>query len=80
MFIDKGNDLDYESLVFIWKDFFYYFEVLDLERIIVVYDVLKDVVIFEFVEVYLMLFGISFMFDVFICYCGKMIGIICCEY
>lgn len=78
--IDKGNDLDSESLVFSCDDFLNYFKVLNKEWSIVVNDVRIDFVIVEFVDVYLLLLNIVFMLDVFICYRGKMIGIICCEY
>lgn len=47
---------------------------------IIVEDVYIDLVIFEFSESYLKLFNIGVMFDVLICYKGKMIGIFCCEY
>lgn len=79
LLIDKGNDLDSESLILRRDDFPQYFAALDKERSIPAHDAMTDSATIEFAEVYLTPLGITSMLDVPIRHRGKMIGIICCE-
>ncbi|WP_334014886.1 sensor histidine kinase [Alteromonas sp. S167] len=80
LLIDKGNNLDDESLVLSRTDFPQYFAALDAERSIAAHDALTHPATIEFAEVYLSPLNISSMLDVPIRHRGKMIGIICCEH
>ncbi|GEA13075.1 GAF domain-containing sensor histidine kinase [Alteromonas sp. KUL49] len=80
LLIDKGNDLDSESLILKRSDFPQYFAALDKERSIPAHDAITDSATAEFGEVYLTPLGITSMLDVPIRHRGKMIGIICCEH
>jgi two-component system NtrC family sensor kinase len=80
LLIDKGNDLEHESLVLTRKDFPHYFEALDSERTIAADNALTNIATFEFADVYLTPLNITSMLDVPIRHRGNMIGIICCEH
>ncbi|MBW8191786.1 GAF domain-containing sensor histidine kinase [Neiella marina] len=80
LLIDKGNNLDHESLKLSRVDFPEYFAALDTERSIAAHDAKTDPATFEFADVYLGPLGISSMLDVPIRHRGRMIGIICCEH
>jgi signal transduction histidine kinase len=80
LLIDKGNDLDSESLALTRKDFPHYFDALDTERTIAADNAHTHGATFEFSDVYLTPLGIRSMLDVPIRHRGKMIGIICCEH
>ena len=80
LLIDKGNDLDNESLALSRSDFPRYFKALDSERSIAAHDAHTHEATSEFSEVYLGPLGITSMLDVPIRHRGKMIGIICCEH
>lgn len=80
LLIDKGNNLDSESLKLSRSDFPNYFAALDHERSIAANDAKTDKATFEFADLYLAPLGISSMLDVPIRHQGKMIGIICCEH
>ena len=80
LLIDKGNDLDSESLALSRDDFPNYFKALNKERSIAANDARTDPATAEFAEVYLSPLNIASMLDVPIRHRGKMIGIICCEH
>ncbi|MEC8377405.1 MAG: GAF domain-containing protein, partial [Pseudomonadota bacterium] len=64
LLIDKGNNLDDESLVLSRTDFPQYFAALDSERSIAAHDALTHPATIEFAEVYLSPLNISSMLDV----------------
>lgn len=80
LLIDKGNDLDRESLTLSRQEFPNYFAALDCERSITADDAYTHSATFEFAQLYLKPLGISSMLDVPIRHRGQMIGIICCEH
>ena len=80
LLIDKGNDLDSESLALSRDDFPNYFKALNKERSIAANDARTDPATAEFADVYLSPLNIASMLDVPIRHRGKMIGIICCEH